>query len=75
MIINVTVNENIEMFRRAWTAVAVPKYSPDVDISIEECQQIWLEEFGCKMIYGKSGFGVAQFDSEADWTAFLLRWA
>ena len=75
MIVDVTVRENIEMFRRAWTAVVVPKYNTGGGTSIEESQRIWLKEFGCKMIYAKSGFGVAQFDSEAAWTAFLLRWS
>jgi hypothetical protein len=73
--IGITVPENIDMFRRAWTTVAVPKYCPNRDTSVAESQRIWLEEFGCRMIFGKTGFLTAEFDNEADYTAFILRWS
>lgn len=70
----VSVPDNIDMFRRAWTTVAVPKYHTDKSTGVAESQQIWLKEFGCRMIFGKFGFLTAEFDNEADYTAFLLRW-
>ena len=73
--IGVAIPENIDMFRRAWSTVVVPKYHTNADTSVEESQRIWLEEFGCRMIYGNIGFLTAEFDHEADYTAFVLRWS
>lgn len=73
--IDLTVRENFDMFRRAWTTTAMPKYKPTNGMGVTESQRIWLKEFGCRMIYGKSGFVAAEFDDDAEWTAFVLRWA
>lgn len=73
--VDLTVRENFDMFRRAWSETAMPKYTPRNGISVEESQQIWFEEFRCNMIYGLSGFVAAEFDNDAEWTAFVLRWS
>lgn len=73
--IDLTVRENFDMFTRAWADIAMPKYTPKNGMGVTECQRIWLEEFGCRMIYGKSGFVAAEFDDDTEWTAFALRWS
>lgn len=73
--IGVNIPENIDMFRHAWTTIVVPKYHTNENTSVEDSQHIWLKEFGCRMIYGTSGFLTAEFDNEADYVAFLLRWS
>lgn len=73
--IDLTVRENFDMFRRAWTEVAMPKYKPTNGISVTESQRIWLAEFGCRMIYRKSSFVAVEFDDDTEWTAFALRWS
>ena len=75
MIVDLTVRKNIEIFRQAWTEVVVPKYNTGSGTSIEESQRIWLNEFGCRMVYSKSGFSEAHFEDESDYAWFLLRWA
>lgn len=73
--VDLTVRENFDMFRQAWADTAMTKYTPTNGISVEESQKIWLKEFGCRMIYGKSGFVAAEFDDDTEWTAFVLRWS
>jgi hypothetical protein len=67
---DLTTKENLEMFRRAWSdAGAVP------GLNIEESTALWFKRFGCRMIYGKSGFIVAEFDDEKDAIMFILKWS
>lgn len=73
--VDLTVRENFDMFRRAWTDIAMPKYHPRNGMGVAESQRIWLAEFKCRMIYGKSSFVAAEFDEDAEWTAFVLRWS
>lgn len=73
--VDLTVRENFDMFRRAWSETAMPKYTPTNGISVDESQRIWFEEFRCRMIYGLSGFVAAEFDDDAEWTAFVLKWS
>lgn len=67
---DLTVKKNVDMFRRAWTELgAVP------GLSVEESTNLWFDRFGCRMIYGKSGFTQAEFEDEKDAIHFILRWS
>ena len=72
--IDLTIRNNLEMFRRAWAEQVVPKYNTGPNTTVEESQRLWLEEFKCEMTYGKSGFVTAKFNNDEDYTWFMLRW-
>lgn len=69
--IEVDLLKRNKMFLNAWRETVGIKSG----ISIEESNQLWLEHFGCKMISKGGVFVTAVFEREADYTAFLLRWA
>lgn len=80
MIVDLNVDKNRDIFRRAWSEHVVEKYNiqeGDPIYSVEHSRRVWLEEFGCEMTYGKCdgkyGFVKARFIDEENFTAFLLR--
>lgn len=68
--IEVDLRKNHPMFRRAWQSIVGYQ-----NINIDQSREVWLREFGCKMIEDDSyKFVTAVFDREEDYTAFVLRW-
>lgn len=76
MIVNII--SHLSVFERAWKEQVHSK-NPTMtnrNVSTIESAEIWRREFGITMIPNQSGrFTDAQFESDADFTNFLLRWS
>ena len=70
--IKVDLLKDNRMFRRAWVATVGQKPK----LSVEVSRQLWLENFGCKMIEdNRDKFVTAIFERDEDYTAFVLKWS
>lgn len=70
--IKVDLLKDNRMFQRAWVATVGVKPK----LSVEDSRQLWLENFGCKMIEDhREKFVTAVFEREEDYTAFVLKWS
>ena len=66
----VDLKKHHAMFRRAWLSQVGVQI-----LTLEESREIWKREFGCVMHTDESDkFVTAEFASDEDYSAFLLKW-
>jgi hypothetical protein len=66
----VDLKKHHSIFRRAWLSQVGTQ-----TLTLEESRKVWDREFGCVMHADDSNkFVTAEFASEQDYSAFLLRW-
>lgn len=72
-------NGNMHAFRNAWEKQFLnnnPEYR-EIDLSCWDCAKIWLSDYNVIMHVSDDydEFDKAEFNSDAEYTAFLMKWS
>ena len=74
--VTVPINKHLYAFRRAWKEQVYTSRTYPNNLSLDDSAKAWWDEMEIRMISSTPDgqFDKAEFKSEADYVAFLLKW-